>query len=343
MSNIANFTELNGQRFSNFTYPSLSGFRFAQFHFILKATSSFKLPPYKGSVFRGCFGKTLKRVACSVNGADCGSCTVRSGCAYFYIFETRQNHGGCQDDEQMAPHPFIIIPPLSTVRHYSPGDLLDLNIVLVGRGIDYLPYFIFSIIEMGKRGIGSDYGKFAVSTVQSVRPFGTVDHVYLSESGRIDYSGPPIIIEDIIPALDNHDSGRIELEFITPARLISRGKLVDSPGFSVLIRCLLRRIAALMSFHHDCALEIDYKGLVEKSEKIRLAMSSLRWLDWERYSNRQQTRMKLGGIVGRVEYEGDILPFLPFIGLGEHIHVGKNTGFGLGKYRIVRALEDGDE
>ncbi|MBI4523630.1 MAG: CRISPR system precrRNA processing endoribonuclease RAMP protein Cas6 [Deltaproteobacteria bacterium] len=56
--------------------------------------------------------------------------------------------------------------------------------------------------------------------------------------------------------------------------------------------------------------------------------------DWERYSARQDTRMKMGGFVGKAEYRGELGEFLSMISLGEKVHVGKGTGFGLGRYQI---------
>jgi hypothetical protein len=67
------------------------------------------------------------------------------------------------------------------------------------------------------------------------------------------------------------------------------------------------------------------------AEEVHPVEENLRWRDWERFSGRQKTRMKPGGVVGRVRYNGPVGPFLPYLRLGEYIHVGKNTAFGLGQ------------
>jgi CRISPR/Cas system endoribonuclease Cas6 (RAMP superfamily) len=82
-------------------------------------------------------------------------------------------------------------------------------------------------------------------------------------------------------------------------------------------------------------LNLDFKGLIESSKDIKVKKGNLSWYDWERYSNRQETKMKMGGFMGSITFEGDFEPFLLFLTLGEHIHVGKGTSFGLGKYQIM--------
>jgi CRISPR/Cas system endoribonuclease Cas6 (RAMP superfamily) len=48
----------------------------------------------------------------------------------------------------------------------------------------------------------------------------------------------------------------------------------------------------------------------------------------------RETRMKLGGVVGRMELEDLPKALWPWLRLGELVHVGKGTSFGLGRYRV---------
>jgi len=44
--------------------------------------------------------------------------------------------------------------------------------------------------------------------------------------------------------------------------------------------------------------------------------------------------MKMGGFVGSVENRGEISEFVSLLKLGEKVHVGKATGFALGRYKL---------
>jgi CRISPR/Cas system endoribonuclease Cas6 (RAMP superfamily) len=63
----------------------------------------------------------------------------------------------------------------------------------------------------------------------------------------------------------------------------------------------------------------------------------LRWLDWTRYSSRQQQEMTLGGAVGtwRFTAPADTLAALwPWLWLGQWLHIGKNATMGMGGYTM---------
>ena len=75
---------------------------------------------------------------------------------------------------------------------------------------------------------------------------------------------------------------------------------------------------------------------------MRSARSETHWEDWSRFSGRQKQRVKMGGLTGRVTYEGDLRDYLPLLLLGELVHVGKGTVFGNGLYRIANGDSDSE-
>jgi len=133
----------------------------------------------------------------------------------------------------------------------------------------------------------------------------------------------------------------LTLDFQTPTRLVYNGHLTVDLEFHMLIRQLLRRLSLLSYFHNGGDPSgWNFKGMIERAEEVNVAKKGLRWHDWERYSARQETRMKMGGFVGEISFEGDIGPFMPLIRAGEVLHVGKGTSFGLGKYTVLRTIHD---
>ena len=210
-------------------------------------------------------------------------------------------------------------------REYDPGSRLIVELPLICRGIDYLPYFIFAFGEMGKRGVGRRRGKFELEEVRTKT--GTI--VY--KGGNI-YRPEPIRWSDL---LGDPLPERVTLRFVTPVRIKYRERLCGDLEFHILMRSLLRRISLLTFFHCGRELEVDFRGLILQAQKVRVVESNLLWHDWLRYSHRQRARLKLGGLMGEMTFEGNLEPFWPFLKLGEWIHVGKGTSFGLGRYRIL--------
>ena len=141
--------------------------RYARFRLEMTAASQLRLPPYKGSTFRGAFGHTFKRLVCVKRDLDCSTCLISDRCVYYYVFETPFSGEGEKDRRgyTFAPHPFVIEPPEETREIYEPGAELRVGLVLVGRALDYLPYFIYAFEEMGQRGLGAGtrQSRFAAS------------------------------------------------------------------------------------------------------------------------------------------------------------------------------------
>lgn len=309
-------------------------FRMARFRFSIKAgPKGLKLPPYKGATFRGGFGSVFRRISCAVRQPDCHGCKIREQCPYAYIFETAPP----QDAQALSkyesiPRPFVIEPPLETKRNYLPGESLQFNLVLFGRAISYLPYFILVFREMGEIGLGKGRCPFSLDEVAAAG-LSEEKIIYSDESGVVknldlSYSGNQLL--ERFP----EKAGRVRLVFETPVQLKDKGKPVFRPDFHIFFRQAMRRISSLAYFHQGEPLIVDYPVLAERSRRVALTENATRRHDWERYSQRQQQRLNMGGLIGTVVYEGVLDEFLPFLILGEQVHVGKNAVFGLGKYRI---------
>lgn len=342
-------------------------FPFKRFEFQLVPEEPIILPSYKGSTLRGGFGNAFRRVVCALKKNDCDECILKEKCVYSYVFETPPP----SDTKMMrkyksAPHPFVIEPPPEKRRGYTPKDEISFGLTLIGRAIDYLPYFIYTFDELGKMGIGKGRGKFALQTVKSqesgvskavqsqksevkseeqiiyssdtktLRPF---KPSFLNlESGILNSS----LVTDDSSLVTSSDSGLLTLDFKTPTRIIYDGHLTLDLEFHMLIRQLLRRISLLSYFH--CGIDMsdwDFRGIIEKAKKVTVKKRNLKWYEWERYSARQETRLNMGGFVGEVSFEGNVEPFMSLINAGEALHVGKGTGFGLGMYGIVKDDSDG--
>ena len=76
---------------------------------------------------------------------------------------------------------------------------------------------------------------------------------------------------------------------------------------------------------------------MRRAEEVRIVENRLSWFDWKRYSNRQERRMLMGGMVGSLAYEEKLRGFLPLLEICAKVHLGKNTSFGLGKIRSQEA------
>lgn len=140
----------------------------ASFSFNLKALEPTILPYYKGSTLRGGFGYAFKRVVCAIIEKECTDCLLKEKCVYSYVFETPPSSDTkIMRKYRAAPHPFVIEPPPERKRIYKPGDEIEFGLILIGRAIDYLPYFIYTFDELGRIGIGKGIGKFALQTVTS--------------------------------------------------------------------------------------------------------------------------------------------------------------------------------
>ncbi|MFC1730365.1 CRISPR system precrRNA processing endoribonuclease RAMP protein Cas6 [candidate division KSB1 bacterium] len=230
-----------------------------------------------------------------------------------------------------VPHPFIIEPLTNGKTVYKKNDLLRFKVILIGKAIQFYPYFIYSFRELGKRGIGKERGHYTLERVLSENIDGEKREIFHHDSTELQKPFKEISADKLLEKpIELPDT--ITCYFVSPTRIQYNGKIATQIDFHVLFRNLLRRLSLLSYFHCDTKLDEDFAGLIDKATSIKTVSHDIDRHGWTRFSNRQQRKMDLGGIIGSVVYQGDFKEFLPYLLAGQFTHVGKNATFGLGKY-----------
>jgi hypothetical protein len=285
-------------------------------------------------------GHVFKRTVCVWPPGDCPRCLLRHNCSYSYVFETPVPPQSAKlRNWNQIPRPFVIEPPLRETGRGSiqPGETFAFDLLLIGRAIDFLPYFVFTFQELGRAGLGAGRGKFDVAEVHS-KGLGDPELIYTSRDGTLRPHGGSITASDLVgdhlsAEMAKHD---LMVRFLTPTRIRTEGTIRHEVTFADFARALLRRLSSLCYFHCGCELDADFQGLIERAAAIRTVDSDLRWQHQERFSSRQKQDIYMGGIVGTIRFAAPDPaawhPYLPLLSAGQWVHVGKGTVMGLGKY-----------
>lgn len=309
---------------------------FARYRFRFKVTSTLHFPEYAGSKIRGIFGRQLRKTSCMTKMKECSACPLKPTCPYTTIFETAAPVEHKIQNFSQIPHGYIFEAPLGGEHTYMVGEVLQFDLVLVGKIRHLLALIIYSIQKGFERGIGYGSAQLTEVLFETGEGFETI---YLPEEGQIREHRAEILLKGIIPSSD----GSLRLDCLTTLRLQRKGCLLDAQSMDgrTFLMALVRRIGLLMEFY-DRTLEIDFEKLSGAAGSVELKVEG-QWSHWKRYSTRQKQLMDLAGIKGQIVLNNVDPVFYPFLELGTLSHVGKNASFGLGKYRIVEEVTSGIE
>lgn len=297
------------------------------FRFHLRVRSLMVLPPYKGAVFHGAFDNAMRRLVCPLPRRACINCELKTKCHYITIcnpsppadFKDRGKFPS-------APPPYVLTPPPDNKQCFKTGNTLTFELTLIGRALDALPYTIFSFIQIGCRGLGRERGRFDIEQVELLRNGKTLT-IYdgASQTLKMVPPGPSD------PARSHPSRVQtLTLTLNTPLRLKQKGHLVTRLDFATFFDALSRRLALLSALYGDNGQPTVLARLPEHAAAIQTAEDKTFWYDWSRYSTRQKEPMKLGGLRGSITFAGNLTPFMPWLRLGEVVHVGQGATFGLG-------------
>ncbi|WP_022662632.1 CRISPR system precrRNA processing endoribonuclease RAMP protein Cas6 [Paucidesulfovibrio longus] len=308
--------------------------RFGSYFITINFDEDVLLPSYLGSTLRGAFGAALKTSMCGNLNRECESCRIAERCLYAKTFEPKSFTGKMNVRGVEPPPSYVVAPPDSHTTFLGKGETLAFTLLLFGEANYYLPFFLNAVEMMGRRGIGRRpdgpggalFSLYSVEQDQGHNLFDPAD-------GRL--VGEPAVQYIRLEPPPAGNPGILTVKLLTPLRLKFQGHLQDTLPFHVLVRAALRRVSSVFAAHGDGAPEIKYAQLVAEASAVKTISSDLRWLDWERYSNRQKRRMLLGGMVGTISFAEVAAAYLPILAIASLLHIGKQSTFGLGKFSLA--------
>ncbi|MFC0322776.1 CRISPR system precrRNA processing endoribonuclease RAMP protein Cas6 [Gallibacterium melopsittaci] len=302
----------------------LSVLPIARYCFQFQVTQPIVLPDYAGSALRGVFGRALRKICCMTKQPECKSCPLYRTCPYTNIFETPAPENHQLQHFSQVPNGYIIEPPEWGVKEYQTGEILQFHLVLVGKLISQLPLITFAF----KRALEYDLaGGKANLTNLYLSPINQPVQSILENDRIIDH-------QDYV-CLPKQFSSQMELDFQTPLRLQENGKPLRANQITLerFLISLAKRISLLMEFH-AVPIALDFPTLIAQIPQIK-SSHQLHWQDWTRYSSRQKQKMTLGGLMGKWQLENVSSEWAKLLYIGQWLHNGKNTTFGLGHYYIT--------
>lgn len=228
--------------------------------------------------------------------------------------------------EATRPKPWWMLPPLDSRMVYAPGDDLVTDLYFANPQRGWEQICAEALQALGEVGMGSARCRFSVVRYELV---------------HWDASTPQpsdgITLSQMFSSLTRAESPKhIGLQLITPLRVKSEGGLLRSaPVATVLVKRVLARAAMLAGVRVS-----DLPGAVEaqhEAASLILSEQDLYWDDLSRYSARQQAEVPMGGLTGWLRYKAtaDVRMAWAWLAIGEWLHVGTKTTFGLGAYRIL--------
>lgn len=305
----------------------------ARYRFSFRMQAPLRLPEFAGSLLRGQFGASLRRIACMTHAPSCDGCPLRATCPYPAIFEAPAPAAHSMQNFSHVPNPYVIEPPPSGARTLDAGDELRFSMVLAGRATAQLPLITFALQRALESGLGHERARGQLQQVEWQHGPGADDYTTLwtpQHQALADHE--PIVVQP--PASFGGQALRLAIH--TPMRLQHQGRPLRADALTPrkLVADLLRRITLLADFHAgQPGLVPDAPALVAHAESLP-DERHLRWQDWSRYSSRQQQEMTLGGVVGSWTLQGELGPLLPWLWLGQWLHIGKNATMGMGGYTL---------
>ena len=302
--------------------------RYIKLHFTVVMLEDTELPVEKVSALRGGMGEMLLRANC-VRDRECGKCDFESECIVRRTMYSRY---------EITPR-FVttndsvgyILECENYEKEFYEGSLLEFNLILFGRTIVYFNLYMQAFFALGNEGIGKNHSRFRiVSVTNTERQSLFLEGMIYMEQYRVQ------TIRDYVRYRIRQIRGngcKNRLVFQTPLTLKYQGEFLEEFHMEAIWNAVRRRIYMLECYEGNA--DIIYNVEYDETMLPDIVMQEHERITVRRYSSTQDRKMSLTGIKGYAALNMISEDVLPVLLAGELIHIGKNTSFGFGRYRII--------
>jgi len=257
-----------------------------------------------GSMIRGALGYSLKKVTCVNPSFTCKECFAENSCLYYDFFEKKNSY-----------HKYRLDFPLD-------NNLFEFSIYLYGDAKEKLPYLLSAIHKLlSENGLGKDRVKYSEF------------FFYIDDKSVYDgkeFTIPQNYVNNF--QLDKY-SPEVKLQLLSPLRIKKEGKFLGVKEFD--LNSILNSI-----YQRYLQLTNQDPSKLPFEPKFEIKTKDIYWKQLTRYSNRQETKMSMDGLMGEIEIKNLDRESYTLLKLGEIIGVGKQTVMGLGKIEINHPIKN---
>jgi len=311
--------------------------------FTVRVVTPLTLDEYSGAALRGSFFNALwARFCVNKSAQTCAECPLHETCPVSTIVAPLREDGFWGQD---IPRPYAIVPPLEGAHAYQPGEHFSFGMTLFGHVVQLLPYIMLSLSQMEAEGLGQrllenagQRGRFKVEQVEVVHPW-TEQKKVIYTTGQSIVNVPLISVQatDCLQRSAQLDQHHVTLTLLTPLRLVDRKHLVKYADLRPLLQRLLERYFSLEQHYGNPEAQLSKEErdrLLTQAEAVRCSDDQTYWQELLSYSNRQKRATPIGGLLGHATFTGELSELLPYLLIGELIHIGKDVVKGNGWYRV---------
>lgn len=271
--------------------------------------------------------------------------TIRGGLGYAMKEQLHQHHlyeklfvehqGERVNGQYIAYNrPMIIRTGINHQKIYRKHETYKFDMILFGDVIDAYKEIIMAMVLFGRAGIGKDQSPFYIKRITMMRP---PFYKVICDNGEWVSQIESTTWSQVEGAITSFPE-KIKLDFKTPLRLKVNGAYQQDVPFTCLVENIARRVKSILHYHQGITLPTTFvEEMTQKAMEVEEVYRRFSRKSYKRYSTRQEKTVYLDGIEGFSIVKGAAIQELfPLLYVGQFLHVGKQSMFGLGQYDLFQ-------